>query len=116
MVSIVKLFEELDHVLRPPPGTEDGLQSKTFKFGVENFLQSTRVSQLSWSQIFHERMVQSQSILVQEKYSHYVETMKHYVELVNGRGSKTQQVCIYLFLYYAALCLFLLLHKKSNPQ
>lgn len=91
MVSVLKLFEELDQIIKPQD--DDVLKEKTFKFNLERFLQTarTRTSQLSWSLMFHERMIQTQTILTLEKYNQYVECMKHYILLENNT-SKTQQV------------------------
>ena len=93
-MDVLKIFEELDCLVKPSQvQQEDPSIAKAFKLNVERFLQTAR-PQLSWSHMFHERMLKTLNILSQEKYTQYVEAMKWYIEDSEGPITKTQRVCL----------------------
>lgn len=93
-MDVIKVFEELDLLVAPSPAQQDDMVlTKSFKLNMERFLQTAR-PQSSWAHVFHERMLKSHTIISQEKYTQYVESLKYYIENSEGTITKTQQVNI----------------------
>eukprot|EP00026_Physarum_polycephalum_P001062 Phypoly_transcript_01063.p1 GENE.Phypoly_transcript_01063~~Phypoly_transcript_01063.p1 ORF type:complete len:1053 (+),score=175.62 Phypoly_transcript_01063:3-3161(+) len=118
-MDVLKVFEELDSLVKPAQAQlEDPSVSKAFRLNLERFLQHAR-PQLSWSYVFHERMLKTHNILSQDKYVQYVDSMKWYIEdsaeqQANGQTlTKMQRMCVTLA---NNLLDFLQVHKMDTDS